>query len=206
MKWQEGEGDPVRPDLCDDLIPPGEVTDSAEPVETVTDGGGGSPPTRWRNLIRLEGDPVECPFPGEFTFKYAKGKVKDDWESDDADKQIIFICKKLRDSHMAISAVRRQSTAPASSCDFPLSKMRSCITPTEVLFQFQDCDAAAMAGGGATKGRIEDEFTYKIHATFLVSFFCFLRTPPPSIADVIYMGAFFVTSTFSLRLPSNPIW
>ena len=68
--WQEGEGDPVRPDLCDDLVPPGEVTDSAEPVETETDE---SPPTRWRNLIRLEGDPVECPFLGEFTFKYTKG-------------------------------------------------------------------------------------------------------------------------------------
>lgn len=116
---QEGEGDPVRPDLCDDLVPPGEVTDSAEPVETETDE---SPPTRWRNLIRLEGDPVECPFLGEFTFKYTK-------------------------------AVRRQSPAhAASSCDFPLSKMRTCNTPTEVLFQFQDCDAAAaMAAGGATK-------------------------------------------------------
>ena len=70
---QEGEGDPVRPDLCDDLIPPGEVTDSAEPdAETAADIGDG-PPNRWRNLIRLEGDPVECPFPGEFTFKYTKG-------------------------------------------------------------------------------------------------------------------------------------
>ena len=62
----------MRPDLCDDLVPPGEVTDSAEPVETETDE---SPPTRWRNLIRLEGDPVECPFLGEFTFKYTKGKI-----------------------------------------------------------------------------------------------------------------------------------
>ena len=70
---QEGEGDPVRPDLCDDLIPPGEVSDSAEPVdETAADIGGGLP-SRWRNLIRLEGDPVQCPFPGEFTFKYTKG-------------------------------------------------------------------------------------------------------------------------------------
>ena len=68
---QEGEGDPVRPDLCDDLIPPGEVSDSAEPdAETAADGDD-SP--KWKNLIRLEGDPVECPFPGEFTFKYTKG-------------------------------------------------------------------------------------------------------------------------------------
>ena len=73
---QEGEGDPVRPDLCDDLIPPGEVTDSAEPdAETAVADIGDSLPKRWRNLIRLEGDPVECPFPGEFTFKYTKGET-----------------------------------------------------------------------------------------------------------------------------------
>ena len=73
ISLQDGEGDPVRPDLCDDLVPPGAVTDAAAPDDGAADDGGA--PSRWRNLIRLGGEPVDCPFPGEFTFNYTKSEA-----------------------------------------------------------------------------------------------------------------------------------
>ena len=53
------------------------MTDAAETDDggAVDDGGGTPPNRRWRNLIRLGGaDPVDCPFPGEFTFNYTKSE------------------------------------------------------------------------------------------------------------------------------------
>jgi hypothetical protein len=74
---------PVRDDLCDDLAPPGQVSDGAQEEageEGVAEGTGGEAAVEkmadWKNLIRIAGEPVKCPFPGDYSFTYEKGKRK----------------------------------------------------------------------------------------------------------------------------------